>query len=283
MIEFSVLDSLNSITLPYVDCPDAYFIVELRDSFCNFSSDTHFIEINNFPPINLTCPSDTIWCRFGDSTYVELLVIDELGFYSDEHFSMVEVGSSPDLSIDVDDSILFFADEADFYEITLTVYDYLGLADTCEFTICFSSEFQDISKGWNLLSVPTIEPVEYEIFYPHAVPPLWEYNVSRLMYEEIDNVFCGLGFWLFSLNDTFTSFEATDLCTSTESYLYNGWNLIGIPNTSVPVSSMTIYPEIVFPIYYFNVSTGSYIEVDTLERFKGYWILSTDSLLISFP
>ncbi|RKZ25788.1 hypothetical protein DRQ29_05800 [bacterium] len=141
-------------------------------------------------------------------------------------------------------------------------------------------------RGWNLCSYPYSDTVSVEDIYPSAVLPAYRWNnsVSPSHWESVNRVYAGFGFWLFSLTGEHPLYpsEVDEVDTVTFT-LYPGWNLIGSPAGSIPIDEALDAPGIITPVYTYDPISHSYIPVYNFVPYKGYWILSLDTISIELP
>ncbi len=129
----------------------------------------------------------------------------------------------------------------------------------------------DFSRGWNLVSVPTVEPQHSSIFSTSA----FGYDPSMLEYFTADSLHPGKGYFVLSM-DT----DTVELPRTLHSYsdtLHRGWNLIGAVNIPLPASSIeTDPPGLIIPPL-FGWDGADYFIADTLYPGRGYWLLSSEN------
>lgn len=127
---------------------------------------------------------------------------------------------------------------------------------------------QSYKNNWDLVSLPvTAEHDTYDEFYSNSMEgTLYSYNG---FYQLNDDMTVGTGYWLNFNSEEFVTYEGfavDNLSLSLDQY----WNLIG-SNSS---SSVIIDPEnIIIPgtLYGYN---GTYVNSNTIEPGKGYWVAS---------
>lgn len=127
----------------------------------------------------------------------------------------------------------------------------------------------DFSRGWNLVSVPTVEPQHSSIFGTST----FGYDPSTLEYFTTDSLHPGKGYFLLSMSP-----DTVELPRTLHSYsdtLHLGWNLIGAVNIPLPVSSIETDPPGLLIPPLFGWDGADYFPADTLYPGKGYWFLSS--------
>lgn len=139
---------------------------------------------------------------------------------------------------------------------------------------------QVIYNGWNLVSIPGAHPNNQN------VNTWWQYrdqssNVSgfNILYQFVSDLEVGKGYWMKHLNNRI--YNTGDEWPSSGILYYPnvpiqcnaGWNLIGIYQNPVPVSSVTSTPSnlIVSNFYGFTPGNG-YQNVSVLNPGYGYWV-----------
>jgi hypothetical protein len=140
-----------------------------------------------------------------------------------------------------------------------------------------------LESGWNLLSwtperYSTSHVAAVSDLFPDAILPVYAYNSFGMVYEAIDSVRAGQGFWV--LSDTAVSISQGGLMTmdTIDVTLYPGWNLIGVMAVPMFADSLEALPEIMDGIYKFK--GGEYVRASALDPGKGYWVLAEDTVTI---
>jgi aminopeptidase N len=125
-----------------------------------------------------------------------------------------------------------------------------------------------VNEGWNIISVP-LNSNNYNPFslFPTASSSAYGYNNG---YFVADSLFLGKGYWL-----KFPAAQSFPVCGNVSAVNYvpvkSGWNMIGVYEKNVNVSSITSNPPdiILTPFYGFD---NGYQQVSTLVPGKGYWV-----------
>ncbi|HUN65675.1 MAG TPA: FG-GAP-like repeat-containing protein [Bacteroidota bacterium] len=128
-----------------------------------------------------------------------------------------------------------------------------------------------IVSGWNMLSVPTIEPqMTRSALFPSAVSNAFAYLNG---YVATDTLRSGTGYWV--------KFDTAGLVTYVGRLLLGdtialaaGWNLIGAPGDTVPVGSLQTIPSGLIESNFFSYG-GSYQIASDLVPGQAYWVRST--------
>lgn len=129
------------------------------------------------------------------------------------------------------------------------------------------------STGWNLVSVPLIvDDFRKNVLFPSAVSPAYAFNNQYVTKDTLEN---GVGYWLKFNNDNEHILSGQNLETFTIN-LRQGWNLIGVVNGTVPVSSLVTNPPNIIQGQIYGYQNG-YVPVTQLHKGKAYWVKSSQS------
>jgi hypothetical protein len=126
-----------------------------------------------------------------------------------------------------------------------------------------------VSEGWNLISLPLQVPDgSVKILFPNAISSAFIYDVS---YEISDTLEFGKGYWLkFAANDSFTIIGTISEFSID---LKQGWNMIGSLNEKIAINRLEPNSCNIFSSNYYAYDSGlGYVQIDTLEPGKGYWL-----------
>jgi hypothetical protein len=129
----------------------------------------------------------------------------------------------------------------------------------------------DFSRGWNLVSVPTIEARHSSVFGMM----IYGYDAYLYEYFTTDSLHPGKGYFVLSM-----SADTIEIPRTLHSYsdtLHRGWNLIGAVNIPLPASSIETDPPGLLIPPLFGWDGADYFPADTLYPGKGYWFLSSDN------
>jgi carboxypeptidase T len=131
----------------------------------------------------------------------------------------------------------------------------------------FPTITQNVSEGWNLLSVP-VKLLDYRktVVYPTASSQAFFYSAG---YTPEDTLLAGAGFWLKFRSDTGLSVTGDQSITDTVN-VSAGWNMVGSLSLSMPFSSVTpVGTSIQGGPYRYS---SSYLLDDSLTPGMGYWV-----------
>ena len=128
-----------------------------------------------------------------------------------------------------------------------------------------------VEDGWNLLSIP-MQPNDYSVtfLFPTAISFAFSYVGS---YQPTDTLKNGLGYWLkFSGREKINIFGSLFSIDTID--VIDRWNMIGSISTTMPTSKITpLAPvSIVSPFFGYYPLGGGYLEVDSIEPGRGYWV-----------
>ena len=129
----------------------------------------------------------------------------------------------------------------------------------------------DHTPDWNLVGLPmSVEDPYHLSVYPDALEgTLYSFDGN---YVQENNFITGTGYWLRFPNGGTTIISGSTI-HSLIIPMMNDWNLISGISSSVPATSIQDPEGILLPgtLYEFD---GGYIQAETLEPGKGYWIRS---------
>jgi hypothetical protein len=134
-----------------------------------------------------------------------------------------------------------------------------------------------LAPSWNLISLP-LTPADgrlHEIF-PDAVSLAFAY---RARYVEEDILRAGLGYWVRCDTATMVEMAGRNIPHDTI-YLNERWNLIGVANNAVGVSSITTIPPGIIETGFYTYNGSSYALTYTLQPGKAYWVKASQPGMI---
>ena len=135
---------------------------------------------------------------------------------------------------------------------------------------CFSL-LQNLSDGWNLLSLPiSVDDRRKEIVFPQSSSEAFYYQGSYVQRDTLDY---GSGFWL-KFGSPFSTNLSGDPRMNDSLPLKAGWNIIGSISAPVDVNSLTTQPLSLIASNFFGYN-GGYVVADTIQPMQGYWVKST--------
>jgi hypothetical protein len=131
----------------------------------------------------------------------------------------------------------------------------------------------DLSKGWNLISIPLggMESQKKNDLFPTASSSAFSFSGN---YEHADELCNGAAYWLKFGEDQRVSITGLPVM-GTAIPVTKGWNLVG--SISVPISRSSVIPvgtSIVSPFYGY---ASGYVVADTMYPGKGYWVKVDES------
>jgi hypothetical protein len=186
------------------------------------------------------------------------------------------------------------------YNVTLAVTDYDGNTnvDTCEITVITPSAFICLTKGWNFISLPTIQDDtdiqtvlqsiegDYDALQWYNASdsrdPWKSYHVSKPSHlNDLSDINHEIGIWIHitKAGGTTLYLEGDRPITPRFLTLHFGWNLVGYPsNHSMPrdeALNTLFFGFEVDAVQYYDTSEGrlkTLEENDLIEPGKGYYI-----------
>lgn len=162
----------------------------------------------------------------------------------------------------------------------ISVFDRSVLSASSTFNLTVS-----ISDGWNLVSVPGINPDGQGVanWWPGRIGDVFKFNDG---YQIITTTTIGEGYWMkhsgARVYNTGDEWPAIQIVPHNSISATEGWNLIGGYENSFSTTALTTTPPglIIGPIYKYSVG---YQIAETLSPGYGYWINLTDAGLINIP
>lgn len=164
--------------------------------------------------------------------------------------------------------------------LEISVYDRSVLSVSSTFSLTVS-----ILNGWNLVSVPGINPDGQGVanWWPGRIGDVFKFNNG---YQIITTTTTGEGYWMKHLGakvyNTGDEWPAIQIVPHNSISAAKGWNLIGGYENSFSTTALTTTPPglIIGPIYKYSVG---YQIAETLSPGYGYWINLTEAGLINIP
>ncbi|GEM_PF-5462977 len=137
--------------------------------------------------------------------------------------------------------------------------------------------------GWNLISVPFEEQVNFEELFPSYIYPA--YKIDNILKNYIPKEYSepGNAFWVFSVKDTYVVLDSLHLIPELVDTLYPGWNLIGAPSVVIDVREVVDDPAISDSVFMFDPVASLYKPTVFIRPTFGYWVFCTDTLVITLP
>lgn len=133
------------------------------------------------------------------------------------------------------------------------------------------------SSGWNLVSVPLlVDDFRKNILFPTSVSSAYAFNNQYVVKDTLEN---GVGYWLKFNGDNEHTLSGQDLQSLTIN-LNQGWNLVGVVNGTVPVTSLTTNPPNLIQGQIYSYQNG-YVPVTQLQKGKAYWIKSSQNGILT--
>ncbi len=149
----------------------------------------------------------------------------------------------------------------------------------------------NISNGWNMVSVPGINPDGQGVntWWPDLTGIVYKF-VPGSGYSGITTTTPGQGYWLkntitnvYNTGDEWPSGGIQAVAHDPISAA-QGWNMIGGYENSVNATALTTTPsgQIVFPIYKYIPGSG-YQAATTIDPGYGYWVKTASACQINVP
>jgi hypothetical protein len=136
-----------------------------------------------------------------------------------------------------------------------------------------------LSDGWNLMSLPVIQPdAQMAAVFPTAISKAFCYENG---YQTEDTLEEGVGYWVKlpgAKQISMIGFPYDSLRIAVQA----GWNMVGSLTTPIPVSSIISEPPGLITSNFFGYN-NSYFVSSTLTPGQGYWVrvLSAGTLILN--
>ena len=139
----------------------------------------------------------------------------------------------------------------------------------------------EISSGWSMLSHPALIDVSTADYFDFALSA-YNYDADGGAYVLTETLESGYAFWLLSPDSRTVEYSFAPSGTAWDVSIVSGWNFIGMPDATIPVSALLDNPLII-SVYDYNPTSGAYGEPVNLVPGLGYWVLATESFYLSLP
>ena len=142
----------------------------------------------------------------------------------------------------------------------------------------------NVSNGWNMVSVPGVNPAGQEVsmWWPNRnlLADVYKWNGS---YSVVTNTTPGEGYWMLHTGAETYNYPAIQIVNHDPIPLTTGWNMIGGYENNPSVAGLTTTPPGLIVAGTVYGWTGSYTNATTLVPGYGYWVLSTGNGSINPP
>lgn len=204
------------------------------------------------------------WPVFPNPTPRQVLGLDGIGFLDD--ITIIAGGVEHSVVLQSDGTVLAFGSN-----YTGQLGDGTNIQSSIPVRVLCEDVEIAFSRGWNLVSVPTVEPQHSSVF------GMMIYGYDPYLYEYFtaDSLHPGKGYFVLSM-----AADMVELPRTLHSYsdtLFRGWNLIGAVNIPIPLSSIETDPPGLFVPSLFGWDGADYFPADTLYPGRGYWFLSLEN------
>jgi hypothetical protein len=140
-----------------------------------------------------------------------------------------------------------------------------------------------VANGWNLVSTPGINPAGMEVttWWPNQAGSVFGFN--GVQYVTVTEATPGEGYWMNNTIDETYNYAAIETVPNDPIPGFEGWNMIGGYENSVPVSGLTTTPsgQIIGTVFGFN--GVQYVAATNLEPGYAYWINLLSDCEINIP
>lgn len=166
--------------------------------------------------------------------------------------------------------------------------DHIPVFATFQFDPVSPQTFQlsvDISNGWNMVSVPGINPDGMDV-------PDWWADYTGIVYKYIPGGgYSGIssttpteGYWMKNAVTETYSYPAIQIVQHDPVAASAGWNALGGYEDTVDVTVLTTIPpeQIIYPIYKYVPGIG-YQTASQIVPGYGYWVKTASGCQIIFP
>ncbi len=204
------------------------------------------------------------WPVFPNPTPRQVLGLDGIGFL--DNITIIAGGVDHSVVLQLDGTVLAFGSNR-----VGQLGDGTNDDSSVPVRVLCEDVEMDFSRGWNLVSVPTIEARHSSVFGMM----IYGYDAYLYEYFTTDSLHPGKGYFVLSM-----SADTIEIPRTLHSYsdtLHRGWNLIGAVNIPLPASSIETDPPGLLIPPLFGWDGADYFPADTLYPGKGYWFLSSDN------
>ncbi len=172
--------------------------------------------------------------------------------------------------------------------------DWLEVRDSI-YMIRYIIEYRDneayyhIRRGWNLISLPVFVDKDSVVdIFPMAVGGIayagnFDVESRKFLYEEVQTVEPGIGYWILSTVDTMFVVHGDIPARSFDIAVNPGWNMIGVPagHDGFPIRSIETYPDDLITgsmiIFSYDAKAKMFVEPEKLFSGFGYFVWASKS------
>lgn len=139
----------------------------------------------------------------------------------------------------------------------------------------------NVNSNWNIVSVPVIKSnmTKNELF-PNSTSFAYGFSQST-GYFQAETLYNSKGYWL-----KFPTAQQLTICgipvENKSIHITQGWNLIGIFDSDINVSSLSTNPPNILQSYFYGYNSG-YVISEQLQAGKGYWVKASQAGQIIVP
>lgn len=137
-----------------------------------------------------------------------------------------------------------------------------------------------LQTGWNLTAVPyKSASMEAGTLFPDSDADVFGYEGSGYVSE--DTLQNGIGYWVHYPSDMNVTVSGTMLPDEFV-YVSEGWNLLGVYDRDIPVSSVYTVPPGIITSDFFAYGSG-YYQLTILTAGVGFWVRCSQSGILYLP
>lgn len=217
-------------------------------------------------------------------------------YKEDDGKYIVHFGTSPGVYTDclmtedkiTSEIVLSDLDPDSSYYIAVQTYTPAHENNPNDLTSSFSSETDvqvesvtlELREGWNMIGTPFDLPGQpHSELFETVVGNLFDYELG---YNEQEFLKFGTGYWLRSDGETEVELAGWLPAGDRTISLKEGWNMISGSTGSMDISDISDPDEILLPGTLYEYS-ADYVQDDTLEPGRGYWIRTSAEGEIILP
>ncbi len=150
-------------------------------------------------------------------------------------------------------------------------------ANSASYSYSESEVSVSVSDGWNIISIPLLaENMNVNNLFPTAVSPAYWYSNGYISETALST----RKGYMIKFNSA-QEFQFSGDIVFNPIRLYPGWNLIGVLNRDVAISSTVTLPTGIIASSFYGYDHGYYV-ADTLKVGRGYWVKSTADGYLEF-
>ncbi len=132
----------------------------------------------------------------------------------------------------------------------------------------------DVNQGWNMISIPLKVQDRYvKNVFPSSKSSAFSYQKG---YVQNDTLELASGYWV-KFDSTESIILSAPLNRKDTALVTSGWNMIGAIGSAIDSSLVVASPSGIVQSSYFTFDTFGYVQSQTLQPGKAYWVKSSQN------